>query len=192
AAPYAGSLAPCRTQFPRHCGRYVRMHDLAAVAWGLCAAVSAFAAFRCALAAKRDPASRGRWLMFALAMAVGGVAAGLAVGVALGVYPRDVAVDPAFARSAALLAAVSAGASRTIRGTRLVGATDAALLSIPLVAVGIYFVAIPGFDHGHPVLTVVFVTNVAALLVCAFTTLAGSDRGSRLAGWWILAACCMA
>jgi len=168
------------------------MHDLAAVAWGICAAVSAFAAFRCALAAKRDPASRGRWLMLALAMAVGGVAAGLAVGVALGVYPRDVAVDPAFARSAALLAAVSAGASRTIRGTRLVGATDAALLSIPLVAVGIYYVAIPGFDHGHPLLTVVFVTNVAALLVCAFTTLAGSDRSSRLAGWWILAACCMA
>src|SRR5204863_8415673 len=54
----------------------------------------------------------------------------------------------------ALLAAVSAGAGRTFRRTRLVGATDAALLVIPLVAVAIYFVAIPGLDHGRPLLTV--------------------------------------
>ena len=126
------------------------MHDLAALVWGICAALSALAAFRCALAAKRDPDRRGKWLMLTLAMLVGGVAAGLAVGVALLQYKPDVAIDPAFARSAALLAAVSAGAGRTFRRTRLVGATDAALLVIPLVAVAIYFVAIPGFDHGRP------------------------------------------
>jgi diguanylate cyclase (GGDEF)-like protein len=168
------------------------MHDLAAVVWGICAAVSAIAGARCAFAAKRDPDNRGRWLMLTLAMVVGAVAAGLAVGVSLRVYKPDVAIDPAFARSAALLAAISAGASRTIRGTRLVGATDAALLSIPLVAVAIYYVAIPGFDHGRALLTVVFVTNVLALLVGAFTTLAGPDCGSRRAGWWLLAACAFA
>src|SRR4051812_46684226 len=168
------------------------MHDLSAVVWGICAALSALAAFRCALAAGRDPDRRGKWLMLTLAMLVGGVAAGLAVGVSLHQYKPDVAIDPAFARSAALLAAVSAGAGRTFRRTRLVGATDAALLVIPLVAVAIYFVAIPGFDHGRSLLTVVFITNVAALVVCAFTTLARRDRGSRRVGWWLLFACASA
>jgi diguanylate cyclase (GGDEF)-like protein len=168
------------------------MHDLAATVWGICAAVSAFAAFRCALAARRDPDDRGKWLMLALAMLVGAVAAGLAVGVVLRVYKPDVALDPAFARSAALLAAVSAGAGSVIRRTRLVGGADAALLAIPLVAVAIYFVAIPGFDHGRSLLTVIFVTNLAALITCAFTTLAGRDRGRRRVGWWLLFACASA
>src|SRR4051794_30444116 len=168
------------------------MHELGAVAWGICAAVSAFAAVRCAFAAKRDPESGGKWLMLSLAMLVGSVAAALAIGVALREYKPDVAVDPAFARSAALLAAVSAGAGSTLRRTRLVGVTDAALLAIPLVAVAIYFVAIPGFHHGRSLLTVVFVTNVAATVVCAFTTLAGRDRSYRRVGWWLVGACALA
>ncbi len=168
------------------------MLDLAAVVWGIGAAVSGFAALRCAAAARRDPATRGKWLTLSLSMLVGGVAAGLAVAVSLHALKPAAAIDPAFARSAALLAAVSLRGRRTMRGARLVGLSDAMLLAIPMVAVGVYYVAIPGFDHGRTVLTAVFVTNVTALLVSAFTTLANTDRAHRRVGWCLVTACALA
>ena len=99
------------------------------------------------------------------------------------------AFDVGFAASAALLAGVGLWASGRIRGARVVGMSDTALLATLIVAVGLYFVVIPGFDHGDSVLTVVFATDLAALLIAAFATLAGSDRRDRQVGWWLVAAC---
>ena len=159
------------------------------VVWGLALAVCAFASVRCASAARRNPERRGNWMMLSLATLLAALAAGLGIVVSAAGVGATVAFDVGFAASAALLAGVGLWASGRIRGARLVGLSDTALLATLIVAVGLYFVVIPGFDHGDSVLTVVFATDLAALLVAAFATLAGSERRDRQVGWWLVIAC---
>jgi diguanylate cyclase (GGDEF)-like protein len=162
------------------------------VVWGLALAVCAFASWRCASAARRNPERRANWMMLSLATLLAALAAGLGIVVSAAHVGATAAFDVGFAASAALLAGVAVRASGRIRGARLVGLSDTALLSTWIVAVGVYFVVIPGFDHGDSMLTIVFVTDVAALLVGAFATLARRDRRDRQVGWWLVVACAVA
>src|SRR5437763_1857289 len=94
-----------------------------------------------------------------------------------------------FAASIALLAAMYAFARSTVKAARLERSVDAALLLLLVVALSVYFVAIPGFGYGDLVLTLVFVVDLGALV---FATVGASMRRTlrhRKLGWGLVAAC---
>jgi len=66
---------------------------------------------------------------------------------------------------------------------------DAALLLLLVVALSVYFVAVPGFAHGDFVLTLVFVADLGAVV---FATVGATMRRTwrhRKLGWSLVAAC---
>ena len=160
--------------------------------WGLTLFVCAYASLRCLVAARRMPERRAKWTMLAVSTFAAAAAALLGIFVSAAGVGETAAFDVGFAASAALLAGVVLGVPASFREARLTGLGDAALLGTVIVAVGLYFVVIPGFRDGDSLLTAVFVTDIAALLVAAFSTLIRADRRRRTAGWWLTAACAIA
>jgi diguanylate cyclase (GGDEF)-like protein len=83
-------------------------------------------------------------------------------------------------------------ARTNLRGARLDQLGDAVLLATLVVAVGGFCVAIPGFERGDFLLTVVFIVDLAAVLLGALATLAGIGGRERTVGWAIVAGCATA
>ena len=147
-----------------------------------------FAGGRAVAAAVRNPDRRVPWLILALCCGLVAVACAVAVVTAFaGTSPR-VAFYLGALGTLALLAALTGLARHAIRGVRMERMVDALLLALLIAAVGIWFVARPGFTHSGVVLTTVFLLDVLALLVAIVATLARDDSRSRRIGWALAAA----
>lgn len=161
-------------------------------AWALAVIACAFAVRRCTAAARRCPERQGVWTMLATANLFGAVAAVLAMVVAAAGDGATAAFYVGFAGSLGLLGGVTLLARQNLPGARLDQLGDAVLLATLAVAVGGFCVAIPGFEHGDFLLTLVFLVDLAAVLLGALATLAGLGGRERTVGWAILTACAAA
>jgi diguanylate cyclase (GGDEF)-like protein/putative nucleotidyltransferase with HDIG domain len=76
-----------------------------------------------------------------------------------------------------------------LRHASLERIADALLFDAVVVALGVWFVALPGFGHGDPILTSVFVVDLAALALASVATLSATSPAHRQTGWWIVGMC---
>jgi diguanylate cyclase (GGDEF)-like protein/putative nucleotidyltransferase with HDIG domain len=149
--------------------------------------VMAVAVPRC-LAAARGFSHPLLWRVYAAAAAFGAITAALAAASLLDSRLTTVA----FYFGAGASACFFAGLLPLVRRDLLTATerlVDALLFDAVVVALGVWFVALPGFDHGDPVLTAVFVVDLAALALAAVPTLAATSRADRRTGWWLLGVC---
>jgi diguanylate cyclase (GGDEF)-like protein len=158
-------------------------------AWALALAACALAVHSCAAAAQRCPARRGLWSTLGTASFFGGLAALMALVAPVIGGGDTAAFYVGFAGSLGLLAGVGLLARQNLPGARLNQLGDAVLLSALVVAVGGFCVAIPGFKDGDFLLTLVFVVDLAAVLLGAIGTIAGLGGRARTVGWAIVAGC---
>jgi diguanylate cyclase (GGDEF)-like protein len=130
--------------------------------------------------------------MLAAASFFGGLAALLGLVVAAAGHGATAAFYVGFAGSLGLLAAAALLARQNLPGARLDQLGDAVLFATLVVALGGFCVAIPGFQHGDSLLTIVFLIDLAAVVMAALATLAGLGGRERLVGWSIVVGCTMA
>jgi diguanylate cyclase (GGDEF)-like protein len=166
--------------------------NLDEVAWGLTVLVCGFATVRGAAAGLRNEERRGMWLSLSAACLAATLAAVLGIAISASGVGAKTAFYVGFAGSVGLLAGAALFARRSLAAAHLGRLGDAALLGTLILAVGVYFVAVPGFARGDSLLTLVFVVDVCALLVGALATLARPDRRHRRNGWWLVVACAAA
>jgi diguanylate cyclase (GGDEF)-like protein len=152
----------------------------------------ALAVHRCAAAARRCPQRRGVWALLGTANFFGAIAAVLALIVAVAGDGATAALYVGLAGSVGLLAGVGVLARQNLPGARLDQLGDAVLLSTLVVALGGFWVAIPGFDRGDVLLTLVFLVDLTAVVLGAIATLAGVAGRERVVGWTIVAGCAAA
>jgi diguanylate cyclase (GGDEF)-like protein/putative nucleotidyltransferase with HDIG domain len=149
--------------------------------------VMAVAAPRCLAAAQRG-AHPLLWRVYALAAVLGAATAALATASLLDESLAKPAFYLGFSASACFLLGLL-----PLVGRDLLSATermvDALLFDAVVVALGVWFVAIPGFEHGDPILTAVFVVDLAAVALAAVPTLAATSAADRRTGWWLLGVC---
>jgi diguanylate cyclase (GGDEF)-like protein/putative nucleotidyltransferase with HDIG domain len=162
----------------------------AVVLFALPVIVMAVAAPRC-LAAARSASHPMLWRVYALAAVLGAITSALATATA---FDKGL-TEPAFYLGAATSICFLAGLLPLV-GRDLLKAServvDALLFDAVVVALGVWFVAVPGFEHGDPVLTAVFVVDLAAVALAAVPTLAAATRQARRTGWWLLGVCAAA
>jgi diguanylate cyclase (GGDEF)-like protein/putative nucleotidyltransferase with HDIG domain len=163
------------------------LSGLADVLFLIPVAVMAVAAPRCIAAARRSSHPL-LWRVYALAAVLGAITGALAAASVLDSRLTTVAFYVGSGASLCFLLGLLPFVRRELlTGTeRLV---DALLFDAVVVALGVWFVAVPGFDHGDPILTAVFVIDLAAVALAAVPTLAAADRGDRRTGWWLLGVC---
>src|SRR5919197_2180815 len=161
-------------------------------AWALAAVACSLAVWGCAGAARRRPQRHGVWSMLGTANVFGALAALLAVVVAAAGHGATAALYLGLGGSLGLLAGAGFLARQNLPGARLDQLGDAVLLATLAVALGGFCVAIPGFQHGDSLLTLVFLVDLAAVLLGALATLAGSGGRERMVGWSIVAGCATA
>jgi diguanylate cyclase (GGDEF)-like protein/putative nucleotidyltransferase with HDIG domain len=145
------------------------------------------AAPRC-LAVARQATHPLLWRVYALAAVLGAITAALATASLLDERFTTVAFYFGFGASVCFLAGLLPLVRRNLltAGERLV---DALLFDAVVVALGVWFVARPGFADSDPVLTAVFVVDLAAVALAAIPTLAATARADRHTGWWLLGVC---
>jgi diguanylate cyclase (GGDEF)-like protein len=148
-----------------------------------------FATARAAGAARRAVERRGMWWVLAGAAGTATGSSALAVATAVAGSSSRIAFYVGSAASLLLVLAMTLWARRVLDGVRMEQLVDALLLGCVLSAGAIYFVAVPGFAHGGPVLTGVFLTDLVALLVAALATVGRSGDRHRRVGWWLTATC---
>src|SRR3954471_7134524 len=149
--------------------------------------VMAVAAPRC-VALARGSEHPMLWRVYAVAAAFGAITGALATASLLDERIMTVAFYFGSGASMCFLLGLLPLARRDLLtgSERLV---DALLFDAVVVALGVWFVAIPGFQHGDPVLTAVFVIDLTALAIAAVPTLAATRRADRRTGWWLLGVC---
>jgi diguanylate cyclase (GGDEF)-like protein/putative nucleotidyltransferase with HDIG domain len=149
--------------------------------------VMAVAAPRC-LAAARRSSQPLLWRVYACAALLGALASALATGSLLDPRLTTIAFYVGFGASACFLAGLLPLVSRELltRSERLV---DALLFAAVVVALGLWFVALPALERGDHILTAVFVVDLAAVALAAVPTLASASRANRRTGWWLLGVC---
>jgi diguanylate cyclase (GGDEF)-like protein len=129
------------------------------------------------------------WSVLAAANVFGALAALIAVVTAAAGQGATVALYVGLAGSLGLLAGVGFLARQNLPGARLDQLGDGVLFATLVVAVGGFCVAIPGFQRGDSLLTLVFLVDLAAVVLGAIATLAGLGGRERLVGWAIVAGC---
>jgi diguanylate cyclase (GGDEF)-like protein len=134
-----------------------------------------FAAWRCALAVRRSRARAAIWTGVAGAV----VAAAAASIVALLSGDSDAAFYVGTAGSALLAVATVALARRSLAGVARARIADGLLVPVLVASVTVFFVAVPGFRDGDPVLTTAVVLDLIALCAAAIT-LVVRPTGSNL------------
>src|SRR3954453_7882800 len=155
------------------------------VLFALPALVMAVAAPRCLAVAKRA-AHPLLWRTYALAAVLGG---GASLVATVSLVDRSLAKVAFYLGSGAsicFLVGLVPLLRRDLLQARLERLVDALIFDAVIVALGLWFVALPGFRHGDPVLTLVFVVDLAALALAAVPTLAATDRADRRTGWWLV------
>jgi diguanylate cyclase (GGDEF)-like protein/putative nucleotidyltransferase with HDIG domain len=123
-----------------------------------------FATWRCVLAARRSPARTTTWITFAAAVAT----AAAASVVALLAPGHHAAFYVGTAASGFLALAMVDGARRSLRHVPLERAADGLLFPGLTVSIAAWFVVIPGFRDGDPILTAAVVLDLVALCAAAF------------------------
>jgi diguanylate cyclase (GGDEF)-like protein len=81
------------------------------------------------------------------------------------------------------LVAAAFFSERGVRGAGLAPLGDTLLFATVVVALGLYFVAIPGFAIGDPALAVVFVVDLGAVVLAALGAIARRAPCDRRIGW---------
>jgi diguanylate cyclase (GGDEF)-like protein/putative nucleotidyltransferase with HDIG domain len=163
------------------------LSGLAVALFALPVVVMAVAAPRCIAAARRSNHPL-LWRVFALAAVLGGISSLLATASLFDHRLATAAFYFGSITSVCFLAGLLPLVRRDIFGAteRVV---DALLFDAVVVALGVWFVAIPGFRHHDPFLTAVFLVDLVALALAAVPTLAASSRADRRTGWWLLGVC---
>jgi diguanylate cyclase (GGDEF)-like protein/putative nucleotidyltransferase with HDIG domain len=151
-----------------------------------------FACVRLAGAARHESERRGTWSALALATGLGAVSSALVVATDVAGTSPKIAFYVGAGASAFLVLAMTLWARRALDGVRMERVVDALLLGCVVAAGAIYFVAVPGFARGGPVLTWVFLVDLLALLLAALTTVGRSGTRHRRVGWWLTGACAAA
>jgi diguanylate cyclase (GGDEF)-like protein/putative nucleotidyltransferase with HDIG domain len=164
----------------------VGLEDLA---FAIPALVLPYAAARCAAAAKRSPDRRLMWGAFALANLVVGAASILAVAIAIFGGNDAAGFYLGLTASVFVLFAALRLVRGTVRDAGLSPLVDAILTGLLIASIGTYFVAAPGFLHGDPLLTLVFVIDLAAAVLAVGTVVARHSPGDRRVAGWIAVAC---
>jgi diguanylate cyclase (GGDEF)-like protein/putative nucleotidyltransferase with HDIG domain len=164
------------------------LSGLAFLLFALPLVVMAVALPRCLAAARRSTMPL-LWRTFALAAALGGAASGLAAAAVISPELETAAFYVGFGTSICFLAAVVPLVRRNLRGVSKQRLADALLFDTVVVALGVWFVAVPGFRDGDAVLTSVFVVDLLALALAAVPTLAATERAERHTGWWLVGVC---
>src|SRR3954468_2351415 len=158
------------------------------VLFALPVAVMAFAAPRCLAAARRSP-HPGLWRIYALAAVFGALCSAVATASVLDSRLTTVAFYLGSGASICFLAGLLPLLRRRLLEARLDGLVDALVFDAVVVPLAVWFVAVPGFRHGDPILTLVFVIDLAALALAAVPTLAATARADRRMGWWLMGVC---
>jgi diguanylate cyclase (GGDEF)-like protein/putative nucleotidyltransferase with HDIG domain len=153
--------------------------------------VMAIAAPRC-LAAARRSAHPVLWRTYALAAVLGGGASAVATASLLDSGLTTVAFYLGSGASICFLAGLTPLLRRHLFDARPDRLVDALILAAVVVPLGLWFIAIPGFEHGDAILTLVFVIDLAALALAAVPALAATSRADRRTGSWLMGVCASA
>src|SRR3954454_16126936 len=150
--------------------------------------VMAIAAPRC-LAAARRSAHPLLWRTYAVAAVLAAAASAVATASLLDSRLTTVAFYLGSGASVCFLAGLLPLLRRDLFAARLDRLVDALIFVAVVVPLGVWFVALPGFQHGDPILTLVFVIDVAALAFAAVPALAAAGAADRRTGWWLMGVC---
>src|SRR4051812_41178169 len=150
--------------------------------------VMAVAAPRC-LAAARRSAHPLLWRIYALAAVFGAGASALATASLLDSGLTTVAFYLGSGASICFLLGLTPLLRRDLFEARPDRLVDALIFATVVVPLGLWFVAIPGFEHRDTVLTLVFVIDLAAVALAAVPALAARSRADRRTGWWLMGLC---
>ena len=136
------------------------------------------AAVRCAGAARRAPVRRASWLLFAGAALAAALASGAGFVSSVSGMSLTSAYYAGFSGSVALAAASVRLALMRQSPPRPEQLFDAVLTSGLIAAVGVYYVAVPGFQDGDVLLTACFLLDITALLLVAASLHGGAPTKS--------------
>jgi diguanylate cyclase (GGDEF)-like protein/putative nucleotidyltransferase with HDIG domain len=150
--------------------------------------VMAVATARCLEAARRSRRPF-LWRTYALAAVLGAGASALATASVFAPSFTTAGFYLGFGTSICFLVGMLPMVRLNLLRTSLERVVDALLFDAVVVAFGLWYVALPGFDHGDPILTSVFVVDLAALALGSVATLSANTRSHRRTGWWIVAMC---
>jgi diguanylate cyclase (GGDEF)-like protein/putative nucleotidyltransferase with HDIG domain len=150
--------------------------------------VMAIAAPRCLVAARRS-AHPVLWRTYALAAVLGAACSAVATASLLEHRLTTVAFYLGSGASICFLAGLAPLLRRDLFGARPDRLVDALIFAAVVVPLGLWFIAIPGFERHDPILTLVFVIDLAALALAAVPALAATKRADRRTGWWLMGVC---
>src|SRR4051812_42552584 len=154
---------------------------LADIAFAPAIVFAAWAATRCWSATTRVLERRQGWAIFAVACGLGAAAAAVATITAIGHASATAGLYVGLAASIGLLLA----SARLGRGAWLDAGPeqifDLGLTAVLLVAVSAWYVAIPGLGGGDVLLTVVFIVDVAAMLLASCAAIGRMGRRAGVA-----------
>ena len=162
--------------------------ELASLAFAVPVVVLAYATMRCAAATRRTRERRRVWL--ALTATAGLAAVASSVGLAAGLLGGSADTAFYFGLSASLILVVATLllARQSLRGTRLDALVEVLIFAALVAALGVYFVALPGFHDGDAVLTAVFLVDLVALMLTA-PAMVSDDPSRRGVGRLLALAC---
>jgi diguanylate cyclase (GGDEF)-like protein/putative nucleotidyltransferase with HDIG domain len=150
--------------------------------------VMAIAAPRC-LAAARRSGHPLLWRTYALAAVLGAAASAVATASLLDDRLTTAAFYLGSGASICFLAGLTPLLRRDLFGAHPDRLVDALIFAAVVVPLGLWFIAIPGFEHGDAVLSLVFVIDLAALALAAVPALGATSRADRRTGWWLMGVC---
>ena len=150
--------------------------------------VMAIAAPRCVGASRRS-AHPALWRTYAVAAVLGAAASAVATASLLDDRLTTAAFYLGSGASICFLAGLTPLLRRDVFGARPDRLVDALIFAAVVVPLGLWFIAIPGFEHGDAILTLVFVIDLAALARAAVPALGATGRADRRTGWWLMGVC---
>ena len=147
--------------------------------------VALYACACCARATRRHGPRRKVW------MAMTAVSALVILAAAAGVAAELLGAEPTIAfylgslASVGLLAGASLLAVRSLAHATFDGLSEGLICCVVIACVSVYFVVVPGVSEGDVLLTVVFLLDVAALLVAGLVAIAAPTSEQRRIGRWL-------
>ena len=134
-------------------------------------------------ASRREGEPRLPWLTYGVSAGIAAFAVGL--GIVMQIAGQDASRLPfhlGTAASLALLAGLVIHVGPRLRHARTERVLDAAQLTVLVLAVGIFFVVLPGFRDGDPLLSAIFVIDLLAFLAAGLLSVAGRRRQDLVVG----------
>src|SRR3954471_4890601 len=154
---------------------------LAEIAFAPALVFAAWAATRCWSASGRVPERRRAWATAALASGLGAAAAAVATASAMGHASTTAGLYVGLSASIGLLLACAQLARGAWHDSGPEKIFDAGLTAVLVVAVSAWYVAIPGLAEGDLLLTIVFMIDVAAMLLASGAAIGRLGRRAGIA-----------